>query len=82
LVHYHSLLIQQVGDNVAVGRGALLNNITGSFNTAIGRQALQFNNASNNVAVGRQALQNNTADNNTAVGFEAGLTLRQLEIQQ
>jgi hypothetical protein len=48
-------------------------NTTGSENTAMGVSALYYNNGSYNTAIGRQALLNNTtASNNTAVGYQAG----------
>jgi uncharacterized coiled-coil protein SlyX len=43
----------------------------GGFNTAVGLNALYFNNGSRNVAVGVQALQTNNADGNVAVGYQA-----------
>ena len=59
--------------NVAVG-DVTLRNVSGSFNTAIGGEALNSNTtASNNTAVGYQSLYSNTtASNNTAVGYQAG----------
>jgi hypothetical protein len=47
----------------------------GSYNTAIGRAAMNNNYGSYNTAVGNGALQSNTsASNNTAVGYQAGYT--------
>jgi hypothetical protein len=55
---------------VALGRIALVNNTTGSDNTAVGTNALYADTVGiNNTAVGRNALYCNTASNNTAVGF-------------
>jgi trimeric autotransporter adhesin len=64
--------------NTAAGTGALLLNFTTSQNTAVGFEALLFNDnlangsAEDNTAVGFQALLNNIdAANNTAVGSTA-----------
>jgi hypothetical protein len=58
--------------NTALGGQALHNDTTGSTNTAVGLNALFFNNGSGNVAVGSQALQSNTTGfHNTADGFQA-----------
>jgi len=72
--------------NVAVGASALLLNVgdsagDGSYNTAVGVQALEWNNdtggsgvkANYNTALGYDALYSNTAGSyNTAVGYNAG----------
>src|SRR5438876_7178446 len=73
-----ALLVDNGGENTAVGAGDLFSNTTGTSNTANGTFAL-FSNviASSNTAVGSQALQNNdntgtgTANGNTAVGTQA-----------
>ena len=50
--------------NTAIGRAALLNNTTGSYNTATG---------SGNMGIGSIALSNNSSgNNNIALGFAAG----------
>jgi trimeric autotransporter adhesin len=55
-----------------VGGGALIFNLNGSSNIAMGAAALLFNRTgSNNTAVGTDALVNNTVDGNTAIGFSA-----------
>jgi len=58
--------------NTVLGDDALLNN-TGSYNTAIGVDALFSNTiGSSNTAIGVGALYSNTiAGSNTAIGFEA-----------
>jgi trimeric autotransporter adhesin len=58
--------------NTGVGGQALLNN-NGSFNTAVGENALVHNTlGSMNMALGQGALQaNTTASGNTAMGFQA-----------
>ena len=58
----------------ALGEGALQNN-TGSYNTAVGCQALNANTVgNNNVAVGYQALQNNpSGTNDIAIGYQSML---------
>src|SRR5438552_8025419 len=73
-----ALLVDNGGENTAVGAGGLFSNTTGTSNTANGTFAL-FSNviASSNTAVGSQALQNNdntgngNANGNTAVGTQA-----------
>jgi hypothetical protein len=51
----------------------MLQNTTGTNNSAIGLNSLALNlSGSNNTAVGSSALFFNTASDNTAVGFEAG----------
>jgi hypothetical protein len=61
-----------LNNNTAIGVGTLANN-TGTFNTAVGTQALQANTSgSYNTADGAGALQsNNTGGANTAVGNAA-----------
>src|SRR5438067_1237712 len=64
-----ALLVDNGGENTAVGAGGLFSNTTGTSNTANGTFALFSNvTASSNTAVGSQALQNN---DNTAVGTQA-----------
>ena len=58
--------------DTALGAQALHNATTGSFNTAVGLNALYFNNGNNNVAVGSQTLQQNlTGGSNVGVGLQA-----------
>src|SRR5436190_17074963 len=71
-------LVDNGGENTAVGAGGLFSNTTGTSNTANGTFALFSNvTASSNTAVGSQALQNNDntgngkANGNTAVGTQA-----------
>jgi hypothetical protein len=48
----------------------------GSFNTAVGRQALFRNTSFYNTAIGEEALYNNTnGGNNIAIGYQAGILL-------
>jgi hypothetical protein len=60
---------------VAVGRAALANSGNGSFQTAVGAGAVQFNTGSNNTGVGYEALYgvggSSSGSNNTATGYEA-----------
>jgi len=57
------------GDNTAVGASALRDNIGGTSNTAVGKDALGFNQTGgNNTAVGANALLLNTVSDNTGVG--------------
>src|SRR5436309_12944451 len=57
---------------MALGQGALATNKTGSFNTAMGFQALNNNTVDDNTAVGGGALAlNTTGDENTATGASA-----------
>jgi hypothetical protein len=65
------LLSAGAGNNTAVGESALINNTTGTFNTAVGYGALRDNNGSNNAAVGYGALRDSNGSNNTAVGLYA-----------
>ncbi|MFT4803565.1 MAG: hypothetical protein ACI9YE_000760 [Psychroserpens sp.] len=59
-------------NNIAIGNGALLNTTTGSsgtYNMAMGFQALKNNRGSNNIGIGTFALTENTTGNsNTGVG--------------
>lgn len=59
--------------NTAEGENALFNLNGGTFNTALGSEALfsVTNGENQNTAVGAQALRNNVANQNTAVGFRA-----------
>ena len=61
------------GENVAVGRNALLSNTLGFRNTAIGSEALKTNTSGNyNIAIGSLALESNhDGHNNTAIGTQA-----------
>jgi hypothetical protein len=61
--------------NTGIGYYAL-NTVTGTGNTAVGRQAAEvMTSGSNNTAIGAFALDaNTTASNNTAVGYQAGYT--------
>lgn len=59
-------------DNVAVGKGALANNIGGADNVAIGTYALNYNNANYNVAIGNSSnFYNTTGQANTSVGWNS-----------
>lgn len=61
------------GDNVAVGRDALLAALTSSNNCGVGANALKAATSSNNVAVGRDALTaTSSGGQNTGVGQDAG----------
>ena len=70
------------GANLALGRGALASDTSGTGNTALGTDALAANSGganaalgSYNTAVGFQALAANTiAHSNTAVGYQALMT--------
>jgi len=56
--------------NIAIGNNAMYFNATGSFNTAVGAEALYRNNADFNTAVGYSAVHNNTTGtNNSGVGY-------------
>ena len=58
--------------NVALGVGALRNNISGTNNLAVGYNAMNNNSASNNTALGYRALYtNSTGTYNTAAGFQS-----------
>lgn len=54
--------------NVAIGNNAMRSMIDGLNNTALGQDALRFNNMSNSTAVGYWALRASLADGNTACG--------------
>jgi hypothetical protein len=55
--------------NTAIGFQALLSNVTGDFNVAIGTEALRATTGSNNVGIGTSALiGNTTGGNNMAIG--------------
>jgi len=55
--------------NTAVGFQALLSNVTGDFNVAVGTEALRATTGSNNVGIGTSALiGNTTGGNNMAIG--------------
>ena len=58
--------------NVAVGRSSLLYNNEGFDNVAVGDRALRDNNASYNTGLGRHALQQNINGNFTSVGYFSG----------
>jgi rhamnogalacturonyl hydrolase YesR len=58
--------------NTAEGTSALFSLTTGVGNTALGFQALYFDNIqSYNTAVGVRALRSNGTDGNTAIGWQA-----------
>jgi hypothetical protein len=60
------------GGNTAEGQDALLDLMTGTYNTAIGFVSLSSNVGGNfNTAIGAGTLLTNTADNNTATGAGA-----------
>jgi hypothetical protein len=59
------------GYNAAFGASALVQNVSGSNNTAIGTFALTFNTASNNTAVGYEAGYSNTSGDIVAVGYQS-----------
>lgn len=66
--------------NTAIGNYSMLSSTTGvmSYNTAIGTNALRYNNASYNTALGYQALYLSSglnANYNTALGIYAGYTV-------
>ncbi len=58
--------------NIAIGRDALVTNVTGSNNLAIGRDALALTTTDNNLGIGWAAGQQMSGTQNTAVGFFAG----------
>ena len=59
-------------DNTFVGYRAGINNTTGYFNIAIGKDALYSNTSGYfNTAIGKDALYNNTANFGTAIGVSA-----------
>ena len=64
------MLSNQTGaSNSVVGVSALRDNVDGSFNTAVGKDALMHNSASGNTATGAGALSSNaTGELNTANG--------------
>jgi hypothetical protein len=71
---YNALQLNISGNgNVAGGPGALAANLTGSYNTATGDQALYNNTNGNwNVGIGPNTLQYNTSGSlNTAIGNQA-----------
>jgi hypothetical protein len=56
----------------AFGESALLDNLTGTNNTAIGKSSLENNTASNNTALGFEAALTNTSGTSvTAIGYHA-----------
>jgi hypothetical protein len=60
------------GNNVAIGQAALSTNISGTYNTAVGRGAGQYLTNDYNTAVGALALGDQTNGlRNTAVGYAA-----------
>jgi trimeric autotransporter adhesin len=64
-------IITNVGDNIGLGKKALLNN-TGSSSIGIGKSALENNTASNNFAIGDSALVSNIDGyRNIALGVSA-----------
>jgi hypothetical protein len=62
-------------NNTATGVLALFDNRAGTDNTADGFEALEFGLGSFNVAVGSQALLNTTSDSNIAIGYLSGSNL-------
>jgi hypothetical protein len=63
------------GGNTAEGQNALLDLMTGTYNTAVGFVSLSSNVDGNfNTAIGAGTLLTNTADNNTATGAGALLS--------
>jgi hypothetical protein len=61
-------------DNIAIGNGALVNNVSGNVNIAIGTQALSSSinsSVAGNIAIGYRSLYNNISSNNVAVGFRS-----------
>src|SRR6266403_598447 len=67
--HALEALTLGVVGNTAIGAYSLFSVTTGSFNTAVGVAALEFNTAENNTANGTAALElNDTGSNNTAIG--------------
>ena len=54
--------------NVAIGNNAMRSMISGLNNTALGQDALRFNNMSNSTAIGYWALRASLTDGNTAIG--------------
>lgn len=67
-----SLLKNQASDNIAIGKDAAFNNISGNQLIAIGDSTLVNNiYGSNNIAIGRFSMLKNTAgNNNIAFGYE------------
>jgi len=63
------------GYNTAVGQSAMLNNTTGSQNVAVGQLTMGASTGSFNVAVGNQALSNTDGSYNTVIGDSAGLNI-------
>lgn len=70
--YYIALGPAAANTNTAFGYQALLNNTSGTGNTALGSSALRFDTASSNTAFGSEALGINTSgDANTATGSGA-----------
>ena len=63
------------GYNTAVGQSAMLNHTTGSQNVAVGQLTMGASTGSFNVAVGNQALSNTDGSYNTVIGDSAGLNI-------
>jgi hypothetical protein len=60
-------------ENVSIGRSAMISNIVGAENVAVGDRALRRNNSDFNTGVGRHALETNVeGEFNTALGYYAG----------
>ena len=57
--------------NTAVGWSALTNNYDGSYNVAVGHEAIYSGSGGANVAVGFQAMRNSTSAANTVIGYRA-----------
>ena len=60
-----------VATNTVFGNLAFVFNATGARNAAFGKDALQFNTASNNAGFGYRALFKNTATGNSAFGYQS-----------
>ena len=73
----YRLEVLNSNDNMAIGSGSLLQNVTGTFNTAIGNQALENNKASQNTALGADSgggLNTNNSNSNTFIGYKSDTT--------
>ena len=61
-------------NNIAIGVNALKENVDGTFNVAIGTDALDKNGGKYNTAIGGQASKNHTGlENTTAIGYNANI---------
>lgn len=59
--------------NIALGYNALANNSSGTYNTAIGFDAVRTSNGNRNVGIGQNALFGNYGSCNIAIGHQAGM---------